>query len=142
MKKKTSNKKTNNRVHQVNTRLTEEEYQKLSAMSEQSGVTNSKIMRNLLDKGRVEVRYDSQSVRKALYEVQENVNKAQHMIMQKIELLEQKQEHLESLKELKTVNPPFRIEVDRVGCEIKETKMNAVERKMNFDKAVTDCVDF
>lgn len=134
----------NNKNHQMNIRLTEMQYKKVSDMSEKSGIRPCDIVRNLIEDGEVNVRYDAKKVIENLTKAQSSINQSVHSIMSRIALNEQKITSLERLQDLnlKQFEPPFRINLEDVACELKEIKKDMVEIKMKADKEMTDCVDF
>ena len=142
MEKENGKQEKNNKSHQVNTRLTEEEYQMLSSKSKEAGLKNSDYVRRAISDSKVEVRWDGPKVLNRMYEVQENVNKAHHMLMERMRVDEQRIESLENLKDVKLVDPPFRIRLEDVACDLAEIKKDTVEVKMKADKELTDCDDF
>ena len=142
MEKENGKQEKNNKSHQVNTRLTEEEYQMLSSKSKEAGLKNSDYVRRVISDSKVEVRWDGPKVLHRMYEVQDNANKAYNMIMERIRVDEQRIDSLEELKDVKLIEPPFRIKLEDVACDLAEIKKDTVEVKMKVDKELTDCVDF
>ena len=143
MEQKNSNKKKkDNKVYQVNTRLTEFEFQKLSALSKQAGVNNSTFVRRLISDGKVEIRLDGDKVIQKVSEIQNDFNKCHHMILERISQDEQEINSLKALKGLKLQDPPFRIRVENVACDLLNIKKDEIGLKMKTDEELSDCVNF
>ena len=122
MKKESNSQKKDNKSHQVNTRLTEEEYQMLSRKSKEAGLKNSEYVRRVINESKVEVRFDSKKVIHEMHRVQNNINKAHHMIMERLKVDEQKIKSLENIQKVNRITPPFRIKVEDIACDLADIK--------------------
>lgn len=141
-RKKSNDEKKNNKVHQANARLTDAEYKKLSSMSRESGVSNSAVIRRLINDGKVEIRYDGDKVMQKVTQIQNDFNQSHHIIMQRINVNEQEISSLKSLNGLELKDPPFRIRLEEAACALARIKEDETKLKMEVDKEMTDSVYF
>lgn len=141
-RKKTNDEKKNNKIHQVNTRLTDAEFQKLSSMSKESGVSNSVIIRRFINDGKVEIRHDGDKVMQKVSQIQNEFNKSHHIILQRINVNEQDINSLKELNGLELKDPPYRIRLEEAACNLARIKDDEIELKMEADKELTDNVYF
>ena len=141
-KQNRKNQKKDNKIHQVNSRLTESEYQKLSSMSKKAKVSNSALIRRFINHKKVEIRYDGEKVIEEVCKIQSDINRCHHMILERIDKNEQEISSLKALGGMKLVKPPFRIDIENVACDLAAIKKDTIDLKMKADKELVDHVNF
>ena len=80
-------KKKNKKEHQVNIRLDDERYVKLNDLEEKSGMRKSDIIRNLIDKGAVNVFYGQKDIMARVSRVEDSFNKSTLVMRKDLERL-------------------------------------------------------
>lgn len=137
--------KKGNKSHLVGTRLNDEQYAEFMDKLHRCKIKQSTYLRELITKGKVDIRYDGQEVIQNMYEIQDNMNNYSHAIMDRLELMEHKAELLEAQVNImpqELVPAPFRIDLERLGVDVSTLRNEYQQQKENYDKELTENVYF
>ena len=142
---KSKNTSKNSKTHLVSARLNDEQYAEFMDRLHRYKINQSTYIRELIEHGEVNIRYDGQRVVQTMYEIQDNMNNYSHAVMDRLELMEHKVELLETQANAipqGLVPAPFRIDLERLGVDVSTIRLDYQQQKENYDKELTEIVYF
>jgi predicted DNA-binding protein len=124
----------------VNVNLSDAEYRKLEAIANETGMNKSQVIREFINRGKVEVRNDAHDVIMEHMRVQNNINSMGHKVLDKYDETNKRIDTLEARIEQAGNMPGFRIVLAKIREDTEQIKNEFFQVKNDGEKEMLDYV--
>jgi len=124
----------------VNVNLSDAEYRKLEAIANETGMNKSQVIREFINRGKVEVRNDAHDVIMEHMRVQNNINSMGHKVLDKYDETNKRIDTLEAMIEQAGNMPGFRIVLAKIREDTEQIKNEFFQVKNDGEKEMLDYV--
>ena len=128
------------RYKRVNVNLSDAEYRKLEAIANETGMNKSQVIREFINRGKVEVRNDAHDVIMEHMRVQNNINSMGHKVLDKYDETNKRTDTLEARIEQSGNMPGFRIVLAKIRENTEQIKNEFFQVKNDGEKEMLDYV--
>ena len=128
------------RYKRVNVNLSDAEYRKLEAIANETGMNKSQVIREFINRGKVEVRNDAHDVIMEAMRVQNNINSMGHKVLDKYDETNKRINTLEARIEQAGNMPGFRIVLAKIREDTEQIKNEFFQVKNDGEKEMLDYV--
>ncbi len=128
------------RYKRVNVNLSDAEYRKLEAIANETGMNKSQVIREFINRGKVEVRNDAHDVIMEHMRVQNNINSMGHKVLDKYDETNKRIDTLEARIEQSGNMPGFRIVLAKIRENTEQIKNEFFQVKNDGEKEMLDYV--
>lgn len=128
------------RYKRVNVNLSDAEYRKLEAIANETGMNKSQVIREFINRGKVEVRNDAHDVIMEHMRVQNNINSMGHKVLDKYDETNKRIDTLEAKIEQAGNMPGFRIVLAKIREDTEQIKNEFFQVKNDGEKEMLDYV--
>lgn len=128
------------RCKRVNVNLSDAEYRKLEAIANETGMNKSQVIREFINRGKVEVRNDAHDVIMEHMRVQNNINSMGHKVLDKYDETNKRIDTLEARIEQAGNMPGFRIVLAKIREDTEQIKNEFFQVKNDGEKEMLDYV--
>ncbi len=128
------------RYKRVNVNLSDAEYRKLEAIANETGMNKSQVIREFINRGKVEVRNDAHDVIMEHMRVQNNINSMGHKVLDKYDETNKRIDTLEARIEQSGNMPGFRIVLAKIREDTEQIKNEFFQVKNDGEKEMLDYV--
>ena len=128
------------RYKRVNVNLSDAEYRKLEAIANETGMNKSQVIREFINRGKVEVRNDAHDVIMEHMRVQNNINSMGHKVLDKYDETNKRIDTLEARIEQAGNMPGFRIVLAKMREENVQIRNEFLQVKNDGEKEMLDHV--
>ena len=128
------------RYKRVNVNLSDAEYRKLEAIANETGMNKSQVIREFINRGKVEVRNDAHDVIMEHMRVQNNINSMGHKVLDKYDETNKRIDILEARIEQSGNMPGFRIVLAKIREDTEQIKNEFFQVKNDGEKEMLDYV--
>ena len=128
------------RYKRVNVNLSDAEYRKLEAIANETGMNKSQVIREFINRGKVEVRNDAHDVIMEHMRVQNNINSMGHKVLDKYDETNKRIDTLEAKIEQSGNMPGFRIVLAKIREDTEQIKNEFFQVKNDGEKEMLDYV--
>ena len=128
------------RYKRVNVNLSDAEYRKLEAIANETGMNKSQVIREFINRGKVEVRNDAHDVIMEHMRVQNNINSMGHKVLDKYDETNKRIDTLEAIIEQSGNMPGFRIVLAKIREDTEQIKNEFFQVKNDGEKEMLDYV--
>ena len=128
------------RYKRVNVNLSDAEYRKLEAIANETGMNKSQVIREFINRGKVEVRNDAHDVIMEAMRVQNNINSMGHKVLDKYDETNKRIDTLEARIEHAGNMPGFRIVLAKIREDTEQIKNEFFQVKNDGEKEMLDYV--
>ena len=128
------------RYKRVNVNLSDVEYRKLEAIVNETGMNKSQVIREFINRGKVEVRNDAHDVIMKTMRVQDNINSTGHKVLDKYDEINKRIDTLEARIEQSRNMLGFRIVLAKTREENVQIRNEFLQVKNDGEKEMLDHV--
>lgn len=128
------------RYKRVNVNLSDAEYRKLEAIVNETGMNKSQVIREFINRGKVEVRNDAHDVIMKTMRVQDNINSMGHKVLDKYDEINKRIDTLEARIEQSRNMLGFRIVLAKTREENVQIRNEFLQVKNDGEKEMLDHV--
>ena len=128
------------RYKRVNVNLSDAEYRKLEAIANETGMNKSQVIREFINRGKVEVRNDAHDVIMETMRVQDNINSMGHKVLDKYDETNKRIDTLEARIEQSGNILGFRIVLAKMREENVQIRNEFLQVKNDGEKEMLDHV--
>ena len=128
------------RYKRVNVNLSDAEYRKLEAIANETGMNKSQVIREFINRGKVEVRNDAHDVIMKTMRVQDNINSMGHKVLDKYDEINKRIDTLEARIEQSRNMLGFRIVLAKTREENVQIRNEFLQVKNDGEKEMLDHV--
>ena len=128
------------RYKRVNVNLSDAEYRKLEAIANETGMNKSQVIREFINRGKVEVRNDAHDVIMEHMRVQNNINSMGHKVLDKYDETNKRIDTLEARIEQSGNILGFRIVLAKMREENVQIRNEFLQVKNDGEKEMLDYV--
>lgn len=128
------------RYKRVNVNLSDAEYRKLEAIANETGMNKSQVIREFINRGKVEVRNDAHDVIMEHMRVQNNINSMGHKVLDKYDETNKRIDTLEARIEQSGNILGFRIVLAKMREENVQIRNEFLQVKNDGEKEMLDHV--